>query len=88
MDQPRNANARGNLGNALSTFDVYIVICEISCGKEITVGIRKSKDGTEGEDTLCLIITTNEIVHNIGVPNAFCNLLLVANVPFLPSKTL
>jgi hypothetical protein len=44
---------------------------------------EKSKDGTEGEDTLCLVITTNEIVHDIGVPDAFCNLFLVANVPFL-----
>lgn len=40
-----------------------------------------------GGHILCLIITTDEIVHDIGVPDAFCNLLLVANVPFLPRKT-
>jgi len=36
---------------------------------------------------LGLIITTNEIVHNIRVTNAFCDLFFVANIPFLPTKT-
>jgi hypothetical protein len=43
VDQPRNPDARGNLGNALSTFDVHIVISEISCGKEVTVGIALAR---------------------------------------------
>jgi hypothetical protein len=30
VDQPRNANARGHLGNVPSTFNVYIVKGEIS----------------------------------------------------------
>lgn len=33
VNQPRNANARGNLGNAPSTLNVYVVIREISLGK-------------------------------------------------------
>jgi hypothetical protein len=33
VDQPMNANARGNLGNALSTFDMYVVISEIPVGR-------------------------------------------------------
>jgi hypothetical protein len=84
VDQPMNANARGNLGNALSTFDVYVVISEIPVGRRSQVGVgtkRIRKEG--GEVTLCLVITTNEIVHDIGVPDAFCNLFLVTNVPFL-----
>jgi hypothetical protein len=36
VDQPRNANARGDLGNAPSTFNVYIVIGKISFVKKIT----------------------------------------------------
>ena len=58
-------------------------------GKEITIGvaltrkIRKEGSG-DSDDPLCLIITTNEIVHDIGMPDAFRNLFLVANVPFLP----
>ncbi len=86
MDQPRNANARSDLGNTPSTFNMYIVICEISSGKkDITVsGYTGTKDPEGG--TLGLIITTNEIVHNIRVPNTFCNLFFVADVPFLPSK--
>ena len=36
VDQPRNANARGNLGNASSTLKVYIIVGEISFVKDIT----------------------------------------------------
>lgn len=39
VDQPRNANARGNLGNASSTFKVYIIVGEISFVKDITVSV-------------------------------------------------
>ena len=34
VNQPRDANARGNLGNAPSTFDVHVVIREISLGRK------------------------------------------------------
>lgn len=92
VDQPRNANARGDLGNALSTFHVYVVIGEISFVKEITqvsvaLARKNGCDGRNGKrDVLGLIITANEIVHNIRVPNAFCDLFFVADLPFLPSK--
>ena len=84
MNQPRNANARRHMGNAPSTTDVYVVIREISSGGRSQ---SAQNNGEGGGHILCLIITTDEIVHDIGVPDAFCNLLLVANVPFLPRKT-
>jgi hypothetical protein len=43
VDQPRNANARGNLGNAPSTFNVYILKGEISLVKDVTS--QRYKDG-------------------------------------------
>jgi len=39
VDQPRNANARGDLGNAPSTFNVYIVKGEISFVKDIDITV-------------------------------------------------
>ena len=48
VDQPRNANARRDLGNAPSTFSVYIVKGEISLvkGIDITVSVATgTKDG-------------------------------------------
>ena len=85
VNQPRDANVRGNLGNALSTFDVHVVIREISLGRRSRLAMHSHENIREGNgvDTLCLIITTDEIVHDIRVPNAFRNLFLVANVPFL-----
>ena len=92
MHQPRNANARRNMGNAPGTIDMYVVISEISSGGRSQSALHRHEImGRRGDGRghrLCLIITTNEIVHNIGVPDAFCNLFLVANVPFLPSKTI
>jgi len=90
VNQPGNANARRNLGNAPSTIGVYVVISEISLGRISQLALHwYGILGRRGrKDTLCLIITTNEIVHNIGVSDAFCNLFLVANVPFLPNKTI
>lgn len=68
VDQPRNANACGDFGNAPSTFNVYIVKSEISFVKDITVSVcTGTKDEVKegGKDTLGLIITANEIVHDI-----------------------
>jgi hypothetical protein len=48
VDQPGNANARGDLGNAPSTFSVYIVKGEVSFVKsiDITVSVATgTKDG-------------------------------------------
>ena len=49
VNQPRDANDRGDLGNAPSTFNVYIVKSEISFVKDITVSVaalaRKTGEG-------------------------------------------
>ena len=91
VDQPRNANTRGDLGNAPSTFSVYIVKGEVSFLKDIDISQSAlhwhERRRTKGKkDILGLVITTNEIVHNIRVPNAFCNLFFIVDIPFLPSK--
>ncbi len=90
MDQPRNANARRDLSNASSALDMYIVKSEISfLEMDHKLALHWHEDGGKegkGKDTLGLVITTNEIVHDIRVPDAFCNLFFVANVPFLPNK--
>ena len=92
VDQPRDSNARGDVGDAPSTFDVYVVKSEVSSregerweGYTVSdaVGL-KEKVKKINTDALCLVITTNEIVHDIGVSDTFCDLFLVADVPFLP----
>lgn len=42
------------------------------------------KEGKKRIDILCLVITSNKIVHDVGVPDTLCDLFLVADVPFLP----
>jgi hypothetical protein len=54
VDQPRNANARGDLGNAPSTFNVYIIVGEISFVRDITVSVctgRHERPVKEGKRT-------------------------------------
>jgi hypothetical protein len=54
VDQPRNANARGDLGNAPSTFNVYIVKGEISFVEDIDITVSVAlarKTGDKGKGT-------------------------------------
>ncbi len=56
VNQPRNANARGDLGNAPSTFNMYIIKSEISFVKryhsQCCTGTKRT--GVKGEMT-CLV---------------------------------
>lgn len=87
VDQPRNANARGDFSNTPGTVNVYIVKSEISFAT-VSVELARKDRRRKGERIyiLGLIVTANEIVHDIRMANAFCNLFFVANVPFLPSE--
>jgi hypothetical protein len=88
VDQPRNANARGDFGDTPSTVDVYIVKGEVSFnggGRHARVG-DCCGSGKKRMDILCLVITSDEIVHDVRVPDTLCDLFLVADVPFLPIK--
>jgi hypothetical protein len=87
VDQPGDADARGDLGDAPGTFGVYVVKSEISSSRErAALARRKEREFFFWQDILCLVITANEVVHNVGVPDALCDLLLVADVPFLPKN--
>ena len=89
VDQPGNANARGDFGDTPSAVGVYIVKGEVPLNGErrvqgsaiVAVALKRKKNGL---DVLCLVITACEIVHDVGVPDTFCDLFLVADVPFLP----
>ena len=51
VDQPWNANARGDLGNAPSTFNMYIVKGEISFCEKISqsvIALARKPHGREG----------------------------------------
>jgi hypothetical protein len=94
VDQPGNADARGDLGDAPSTFGVYVVKSEISSScartrarerevRSATALARRKEREKKWQDVLCLVITADEVVHDVGVPDALCDLFLIADVPFL-----
>jgi hypothetical protein len=86
VDQPRNANARSDPGNALSALDMDVIESKVSTRRG-GLGVSICRNEVLKKNALGLIITTDEVVHDIGVPNAFSDLFFVANVPFLPGST-
>ena len=88
VDQPRNPNACGDFSDTPRAVDVYIIKGEISFNGggrmqrsafvAVLLKIMKKRI-----DVLCLVITANKIVDDVGVSDTFCDLFLVADVPFL-----
>ena len=58
-----------------------VVKGEVSVAISGQYHIHKERDGWT---ILGLIVATNEVVHDIGVPDTLGNLFLVTDVPFLP----
>ena len=85
VNKPRNADARGDLGDTFSSLYMNIVKGEVSFvhGPQGQHGKSRNAIG----NILGFIVAADEVVHDIGVPDTLGDLLLVTYVPFLPKAT-
>ena len=82
VNEPRNADARGDLGDAFGSLYMNIIIGKVSFahGPQGQHNIHSNAS----VNILCLIVAANDVVHYVGVPDTLGNLFLVTDVPFLP----
>ena len=85
MNEPRNADARRDLGDTSGSLYMNVIEGEVSFAHGPQAQHRINRNATG--DILGLIVAADEVVHDIGVPDTLGDLILVADVPFLPKTS-